>query len=167
MPPTLRPAQAGDLAAVHRLTERLADFDLPPGRTAAEIARADHHLIRAQLEAPRDDVLFLVAEEENAVVGTVLANTRPDYFTGRPYAYVEVLAVAREVAGRGIARALLEAVEEWAGARGLARVDLTVFAVNGRARGFYEHLGYTAEFVRYVKAVESSADTTTIPSSSA
>lgn len=153
---TLRTVTAADLAAVHSLTERLADFPLPPGRTSAAIGRADHHLIRAQLEQPRDDVLFLVAEEDGGVVGTVFANTRADYFTGASIAYVEVLAVASEAAGRGIARGLLRAVEGWAEGRGLERVDLTVFANNQRARGFYEHLGYTGEFVRYVKPVGRS-----------
>ena len=137
---TVRPA---DAPVVLALTDRLADFELPPGRTAREVALADHPILRAQLDAPREDVLFLVAEDETgAVAGTVFANTARDYFTQRPIAYVEVLAVAESAAGRGVARSLMEAVESWARERGLARVDLT---------GFYEHLGYHEEFVRYVK----------------
>ena len=135
------------------LADRLADFDLPPGRTAREIAEADHHLFDAQFAAPSDEVLFLVAEEAGQVTGTVFANTREDYFTGKPYGYIEVLAVAEAAAGKGIARRLMDAVEEWASSRGLSRVELAVFATNRRARGFYEHLGYREEIVKYVKAV--------------
>jgi len=147
-----RSVRAEDLAEVLALTTRLADFPLPPGRTSREIALADHPLLRAQVDAPRDDVLFLLAEDEPGTpLGTIFTNTKLDYFTGAPIAYVEVLAVAESAAGRGIARRLMQETETWARTRGLARVDLMVFSVNTRARGFYEHLGYRDEFARYVK----------------
>ena len=149
---SIRSVRAEDLSGVLALTARLADFPLPPGRTSREIALADHPLLRAQVDAPRDDVLFLLAEDEpGSPLGTIFTNTKHDYFTGAPIAYVEVLAVAESAAGRGIARRLMQETEEWARRRGLARVDLMVFSVNRRARGFYEHLGYRDEFARYVK----------------
>ena len=148
----IRPATHADLTAVHALIERLADFDLPPGRTAREIARADHPILLAQLQNPSDAVLFLFAEDDAGTpLGTIFANTIRDYFTGQPVAYVEVLAVGEAAAGRGLARRLMEEVEGWAGARGCVRVDLNVFCANRRARGFYEHLGYREETVRYAK----------------
>ncbi len=151
---TIRTVSATDLPAVLALTARLADFPLPPGRTSREIALADHPILRAQVDAPRDDVLFLLAEDDTGnPLGTIFANTKLDYFTKTPIAYVEVLAVAEEAAGRGIARQLMHETETWARARGLARVDLMVFSVNMRARGFYEHLGYRDEFSRYVKEI--------------
>ena len=153
MPIRFRTAIAADRDVVVALAERLADFDLPPGRTAREIAQADIHLFDAQLAQPADDVLFLVAEEGVAVLGTVFVNTRTDYFTGSVVAYVEVLAVAETAAGRGIARQLMDATERWARERGYHRVELAVFANNRRARGFYEHLGYREEFLRCVKDV--------------
>lgn len=149
---TIRPATLDDLSAVHALAERLAEFELPPGRTAREIARADHHILIAQLQNPRDDVLFLYAEDEQRhPLGTVFVNTRRDYFTQQPVAYVEVLAVSEAAAGHGLGRRLMERVDAWARARGCVRVDLNVFCANRRARGFYEHLGFREETVRYVK----------------
>ncbi len=150
----IRPAAPADRAAVLALADRLADFELPPGRTAREIQVADHHLFDAQFAAPSPDVLFLVAEEAGAVLGTLFANIREDYFTRAPYAYVEVLAVSEAAAGTGIAGRLMDQVEKWARARRIARVELAVFANNRRARGFYEHLGYRAETMRYVKALD-------------
>jgi GNAT superfamily N-acetyltransferase len=148
----IRTATHADLTAVHILIERLADFDLPPGRTAREIARADHPILLAQLQNPSDAVLFLLAEDDAGTpLGTIFANSIRDYFTGAPVAYVEVLAVSEAAAGRGLARRLMEEVEGWARARGCVRVDLNVFCNNRRARGFYEHLGYRAETVRYAK----------------
>ena len=147
----LRSALPADRAAVVALAERLADFPVPTGRTAREIAEADNHLFDAEFAAPSEGVLFLVAEEAGQVIGTLFANTREDYFTQAPYAYVEVLAVAEAAAGKGVAKRLMDAVEEWASSRGLSRVELAVFAANRRARGFYEHLGYREEIVKYVK----------------
>jgi GNAT superfamily N-acetyltransferase len=153
----IRPATLADLTAVHALAERLADFELPPGRTAREIARADHPILVAQLQEPREDVLFLYAEDgAGTPLGTVFANTQRDYFTQAAIAYIEVLAVSEAGAGRGLARRLVERVEQWARARGSVRVDLNVFCANRRARGFYEHLGFRPETVRYVKDVRSS-----------
>lgn len=150
---TLRPAVPGDRSAIVALADRLADFELPPGRTAREIQVADHHLFDAQFAEPSPDVLFLVAEEDGAVLGTIFVNTRPDYFTRATAAYVEVLAVSESAAGKGIGRALMEATERWAREKGFGRVELAVFASNRRARAFYEHLGYSAETMRYVKAL--------------
>jgi GNAT superfamily N-acetyltransferase len=154
MPIHLRAAEPADRAAVVSLCERLADFALPPGRTAHEIAVADLHLIDAQLASPDGAVLFLVADHESSgVIGTLFANTRADYFTGKVAAYVEVLAVSERAAGTGVARQLMAAVEAWARERHCYRVELSVFASNMRARGFYQHLGYRDEFVRCVKEV--------------
>ena len=155
----LRPARLDDEPAIFALTERLADFPLPPGRTAREIALADNPIIHAQLTDPKDDVVCIVADAgDEGIFGVIFANTRQDYFNGAPAAYIEVLAVAERAAGRGIARQLMTAVEAWAAERRMARVELSVFAVNARARGFYEHLGYRAEFIRYVRDVEPGSD---------
>jgi GNAT superfamily N-acetyltransferase len=150
----LRPARPDDEPAIFALTERLADFPLPPGRTAREIALADNPIIHAQLTDPKDDALCVVADGgDEGIAGVIFANTRRDYFNRSLVAYIEVLAVAEIAAGRGVARALMERVEAWARQRDMPRVELSVFAANARARGFYEHLGYAAEFVRYGKAV--------------
>jgi GNAT superfamily N-acetyltransferase len=157
MPITLRTATPDDRAAVVALCERLADFELPPGRTAHEIAVADLPLIDAQLARPDDAVLFLVAEDaELGVIGTLFANTRDDYFTGRRAAYVEVLAVSERAQGQGVAGQLMGAVEAWAEARGFYRVELSVFTNNQRARNFYKHLGFREEFVRCVREVDGA-----------
>jgi GNAT superfamily N-acetyltransferase len=155
MPITLRPAEPADRAAVVALCERLADFELPPGRTAHEIAVADLHLIDTQLAQPNAEVLFLVAEDSGlGVVGTVFANTRDDYFTGRRSAYVEVLAVSNQVQGQGVGRRLMGAVDDWARGLGFYRVELSVFAANHRARRFYQRLGFREEFVRCVRETD-------------
>jgi ribosomal protein S18 acetylase RimI-like enzyme len=64
---------------------------------------------------------------------------------------VEILALAPEAEGRGIARVLMQAAEDWSREQGYSRVTLNVFATNQRALGLYEHLGYRPETVHYLK----------------
>ena len=45
----------------------------------------------------------------------------------------------------------MRAGEEWARQRGYRKLTLNVFEGNRHARAVYEHLGYAAETLRYVK----------------
>lgn len=151
---TLRPAGPADAPFLSAVTRRLGDFPVPSWRTPEEIAAADlRHMIPA-LHQPAPDVLLLVAERNPSdPVGCLFVTTEDDFFTGRPAAHIEVVAVTPGVEGQGLARRLLEAGEEWARARGYDHVTLNVFVTNTRARAVYEHLGYQAETVRYRKSL--------------
>jgi ribosomal protein S18 acetylase RimI-like enzyme len=149
---TIRPARPDDQSYLLALTERLAAFPIPPWRTAAEIAQADQRLLRETLESPRDDVFIVVAETRTGErLGYLFATTCADYFTGARQAHIEVLAVEQHAEGRGVAGALMKAVERWARSRRYASVTLNVFATNRRARGLYEHVGYQEETLHYFK----------------
>ena len=151
---SLRPATPGDIPFLTSVTRRLGDFPVPGWRTSAEIAAADLKQMLAVLEQPGDDTLLLVAERDpTRPVGCLFVTTEPDFFTGRPGAHIEVVAVSQEAEGRGVSRVLLEAGEAWARHRGYDHVTLNVFVANARARSVYEHLGYEAETLRYRKSL--------------
>jgi ribosomal protein S18 acetylase RimI-like enzyme len=80
--------------------------------------------------------LFLVAEAGGEVVGTVMAG----YDGHRGWLYYLASAPARR--GEGIARRLVERVEELLLEMGCPKVQLMVRPENGIARGFYAALGY-------------------------
>ena len=153
--PVLRPATTADEEFLLALTPRLADFPLPPWRTAPEVAAADHPILLDALRRPTLDTLILVALDPPPTrAGYVFVNTDVDYFTKQPHAHVEILAVTPEAVGRGLGRVLLEAAEAWARDRGYGAIGLNVFATNERARAVYEHLGYRPETVHYWKVIE-------------
>jgi GNAT superfamily N-acetyltransferase len=79
-----------------------------------------------------------------------------DYFTQKPHAHLGILVVADHAEGLGVARALMLHVEDWARHNGLTKLTLNVFATNLRARGFYEHIGFERDIVRYAKAIEGA-----------
>ncbi|MBI3791424.1 MAG: GNAT family N-acetyltransferase [Gemmatimonadetes bacterium] len=148
----IRPGGPEDEAAVLTIATRLSDFPVPPWRTPEEISRADDQLLREQLWAPHVDRVLLVAEfTAGDPRGCVMVSTRIDYFTQHPIAHVEVLGVMAGSEHQGIASALMSAAEEWARARGMTRMGLTVWEANQRARRFYDHLGYRAETLHYLK----------------
>lgn len=147
-----RRARPADESFLIGLTPRLADFPVPSWRSPAEIATADHAILRAALGAPSDATCLLVTEHPPGTpAGFIFATTREDYFTHELHAHIEVLAVDPVAEGRGHARRLIEAAETWARSRGHRRVTLNVFDANSRARTLYERAGYEPETLHYHK----------------
>lgn len=86
--------------------------------------------------------LFVVAVDlDDAVVGAVMAG-----FDGHR-GWMNYLATAAAVRGRGVGRALVEHVERRLEERGCPKVNLQVRADNDAAVGFYRHLGFTVDDV--------------------
>lgn len=148
----LRPARPGDEPFILDLARRFADFDLPPGRTRAEIEAGTQRWLREALHSPSESVYLVVAERAAGErLGFVLVLEREDFFRGTAAGYISEIAVTAEAEGSGAAGALMDAALAWSRARGHDRIGLTVFASNQRARRFYERLGYEAEAVIYTR----------------
>ena len=152
---SIRSARHDDEAFLLSLLPRLADFPLPEWRTADEIARGDRPILLDALHGRIEHAAILVAELSpgGERAGYVLATTKHDYFTRAAHAHVEVIAVTPEAERRGVARALMDAIEEWARRRGYRHVTLNVFDRNTRAKALYDSLGYEVETVHYRKAL--------------
>ena len=155
LPLTIRPARHDDETFLAGLLPRLADFPLPEWRTSDEIARGDRPILLEALHGEIEHAAILVAELSpgGERAGYVFATTKHDYFTRAAHAHVEVIAVTPEAERRGVARALMDAIEEWARRRGYRHVTLNVFDRNTRAKALYDSLGYGVETVHYRKAL--------------
>ena len=84
----------------------------------------------------RDPELFLVAESEGEIVGVIMGA-----WDGRR-GWLHHLAVAPGMRRQGIARALIQAVEEGLREKGCLKVNLLMFDENDAALQLYERLGY-------------------------
>ncbi len=82
-----------------------------------------------------DPDLAVAAEQDGRIVGAVMGG-----YDGRR-AMVYHLAVAPELRGQGLGRALMEELERRFRARGCVKYYLFVTGDNREAIGFYEHLG--------------------------
>ena len=151
----VRPAGPDDRSFVLTAARRLADFGPPPWRTAEEVVAAESRAPEAWFDRPVEDQALYIAEDAaGARLGFAYLETLVDFFTRRPHGHVAELAVTREAEGRGAARALLSASEDWARSRGYNLLTLNVFEGNRHARAVYERLGFAAETVRYVKTLD-------------
>jgi GNAT superfamily N-acetyltransferase len=148
----LRPAGGEDWRFVTATAERLAAFGPPEWRPAREIVDGELRTLEAFFAAPPPGAALWVAEAAGGQrLGFVYVERAVDYFTGEAHGHVGMLAVAEAAEGHGVASRLMRWAEDWARDQGYARLTLNVFAGNQHARDAYEHLGYRAETLRYVK----------------
>lgn len=156
MAATIREARAADLGAVMELLRELdeAHIDLEPTllRPFKEQPRPSDWLL-ARFSEPNE--ACFVAELSGEVVGFVWSKWQnaPNIpaFIQEPTQIVGDLVVKRALRGRGIGRALLDRAIQWGRARGIKRVQLTVFERNQTAREFYDKLGFRPLSVVLVK----------------
>lgn len=151
---SIRPATSSDLPFIHALAPRLAGAADLSWRSDEEVMRFQRHFMHETLEAPKPGAITLVADgEDGEPLGFVHAEPMLDIFTDQIAAYIPLLAVTAAAEGRGTAKALMSAVEEWARGQGYASLSLDVFASNARGRAFYARQGYGEETLRLVKDI--------------
>ena len=127
----IRQMQAEDIVAVADLT-----FQLGYPASESEIKR------RYDFIKDRWDARLLVAQHpDRLVVGWI--HVQATYLLeADPRAAIWGLVVSEAARGTGVGRALVEAAEDWAVRLGLEVIAVNSNVVRGRAKGFYEHLGY-------------------------
>jgi GNAT superfamily N-acetyltransferase len=90
------------------------------------------------------DHTVLVASEGGRVVALCHAYARPA-LDKPPEAVVQALVVDRACRGGGVGKAMMEAAERWAAARGYRSVALGSHVSRADAHAFYVGLGYRNE----------------------
>ncbi len=148
---SIRVATADDLASLEALLPRLADFEVPNGRTSEELWQGDRDLILEWATGVRPDVEVIVAVSGEHVLGMAALTMRKELLSGDPSAHVEILSLSTDAEGQGIGTALMQAMDSIALKRGANSMSLHVFANNTRARALYEKQGYDGELMRYFK----------------
>jgi len=131
----IRVACKADFSEVLKLIKELADFENEPN--AVQVTVTD-------LEKDYENKLFncLVAEDQNTIVGIALYYNRYSTWKGKTI-HLEDLMVTKNQRGRGVGKALLNAVVEKAKADKLRRVEWNVLDWNTPAIDFYKSVGAT------------------------
>lgn len=128
----------------------MANFELPPWRTAEEITQSDGQAMIDALRAGHPDSEVFIAERDGEVAGCLHMVVALDFF-GRRHAHISVIVTSEAAEGTGVGRALMAYADEWARARTLPFITLNVFAANERARRLYEKCGFDVELMKYAK----------------
>lgn len=131
----IRIACKKDFYEVLKLIKELADFENEPN--AVQVTVAD-------LETDYENKLFscLVAEAQNTIVGIALYYNRYSTWKGKTI-HLEDLMVTKNERGKGVGKALLNAVVEKAKSDKLRRVEWNVLDWNTPAIEFYKSVGAT------------------------
>ena len=132
----IRPARPDDLDPLVDLLRMLfaieADFDFDAARQRQGLAMLLAH----------ETAVILVAEAAGRVIGMCTGQLTISTAEGGFALLVEDVVVAGPWQGKGVGRELLAALEQWATARKIARLQLLADRNNGAALEFYRKLGW-------------------------
>jgi diamine N-acetyltransferase len=145
-PPALRPARPQDAAPLARLAERTFRETFAASNSAENMRVHCARNYGAALQAAEiadPGRTTIVADADGALVGYAQLrwNATPCVDAARP-AEVQRIYVDRPWQGRGVARALMDAMLARARDEGADRVWLGVWEHNPRARAFYRKCGF-------------------------
>lgn len=103
---TIRPLLPADTAAIAPLIERLMPERIV-GRDAERFLTYFARLRDDPLTLGANVTVVVACDAEDWPIGILAVRPDTEYFTGAPRVYLETLAVATEVEGRGVARMLM------------------------------------------------------------
>ena len=130
------------------MIERLREDEIPAAVSLWEAAglRFRAHEVAAELASvtARDPEVVLMAEDESGLVGSVFGA-----FDGRR-GWVNRLATRPDRRGEGVARELMERLEDALRAKGCTKVNLLVRRSNEEVLEFYARRGYVADDVVFI-----------------
>ncbi len=128
----IRTALPADIPDIARLIRALAEYEKLTDALALDESRLHEHLFGKE---PRAEVL--IAEVEGRVAGFALFFHNYSTFKARPGLYLEDLFVEPAMRGRGLGKALFQALAKLAHDRGCCRMEWAVLRWNEPALDFY------------------------------
>ncbi|MCC5977806.1 MAG: GNAT family N-acetyltransferase [Salinarimonas sp.] len=156
--PVIRPAEAGDAAALVALIDALNHHEaglVDDRRT--DILAARECLASLQARIARDGGGLHVAVTAGAVVGMIgwVIEVGEPYLQAhlRKFALITDLVVAEGQRGAGVGRALIRSVEDEARLHGLPRLAISVLAANHAAIDAYRSQGFAPDMQIMMKAL--------------
>jgi GNAT superfamily N-acetyltransferase len=143
---TIRPASISDASDLARLMEQLG---YPTGalemqaRLTGILSQSNYHT--------------LIAERNSHIVGMIGVRLGLYYEKNGVYGQIVALIVEREQRGQHIGSSLVAAGERWLQKGGVQTIIVNSGTHRQAAHRFYEHLGYQATGLRFVKTLAESS----------
>lgn len=152
--PTIRPARVADASPLARMAQTIS---ATPGLLVSQPEEiADERLAQKIVALTGvDNGVYLVAEADDELVGYGMLDPLP-WAAVRHVVHLTI-AVTPAWQGRGVGRALLASLTEWArGASAVEKIELHVRAPNQAAIALYRRLGFV-EVGRWRRRVKVAA----------
>ncbi|MCJ2179853.1 GNAT family N-acetyltransferase [Novosphingobium album (ex Hu et al. 2023)] len=138
---TVRLADFGEASDAGAMVALLDAYARDPMGGGTPLDPAVRERLAAALKAFPGAFTLLAFDGEDAV-GLANCFTGFSTFAARPLINIHDIAVKPGARGKGIGRALMQAVEQEARARGACKITLEVLGGNERAKALYAALGY-------------------------
>jgi ribosomal protein S18 acetylase RimI-like enzyme len=150
----IRQAHDGDRVFVAGLASSLLEFGSPAWEDAGALTPGFRDVLaKAVVEQDQRAAVLVAQSADGRPLGFISLKVRKDA-TGIERGHVADLAVTEDARRIGVGRALMRAGEAWARERALPVLDLDVWSTNERALAFYRSLGYRAESLCLIKALD-------------
>ena len=144
---TVRPLTPADRTQWQPLWKGYLDFyktSVPP----------EHYdLTWSRFNDPAEPMFVLGAFEGETMLGIVHYIFHRSCWTAGPYVYLQDLFTSSDARGKGVGRALIEAVYAAAKAEGAARVHWLTHETNARAMVLYNDVADRSGFLQYRKVL--------------
>ena len=101
-------------------------------------------------------VVFVTRDTDERITGLASGARLATLHADGHVAYITALVIASDARGRGVGRALVAAVEEWARAQGCTRLSVTSAEHRADAHEFYPRCGLPYSGRRFSRSLEPS-----------
>jgi ribosomal protein S18 acetylase RimI-like enzyme len=150
----IRSADSGDSDFVAGLASSLLEFGSPAWKDPEAMAPGFRKVLAEAVRHQDQRAAVLIAEDEDGTpLGFISLKVVKDV-AGIERGHAADLAVTESARHSGVGRALMQAGEAWARERGFTVLSLDVWSTNERALEFYRRLGYGAESLCLIKALD-------------
>jgi len=143
----VRPLEAGDRAAWDQLwSDYLAFYKTERPQSIFDATFAQY------LDPGRADMLAFLADMGGQAVGLAHVIVHAHGWQEAPVTYLQDLYANPKIRGKGVGRALIEAVYADADAAGRPSVYWTTQTDNATARRLYDRIGVATDFIKYSRS---------------
>ncbi len=145
MPLTVREAEVGDARGMLRYAGALfaeEGLDLPVAPSEFQLTLDEEETVVDDHHS-RPNAVFLLAIRDEEIVG--MLNCHGSSRQALRHSCEMGISVAKGHRSQGVGQALLHAMVDWAKSAGIRRIELKVYARNGRAIDLYRSFGFEAE----------------------
>jgi len=132
----IRQAEKKDISSILSMIKELAEYE----KLLHKVETTEQHLEKV-IFGENKFVEVLIAEYDNKICGQTIFFKNFSTFVGKPGYYIEDLYVKPEYRGKGIGKALLDAVIDKAKENNFGRVEWVVLDWNVSAIEFYKNRG--------------------------
>lgn len=142
----LRTAKADEIHTLLAFEQGIVETERPFDATLKE-GEIHYYDLIALIESPIAEVV--VAEIDGQLVGSgyALIKEAKPYQKHTHYAYLGFMYVKPEFRGKGVNKAILETLKQWAVSKGIMEIRLEVYDKNIVAKKAYEKAGFKANLL--------------------